>query len=51
MRDPINDQCDLPGQDDTSGRKTWRAPSLLRLDAECAENAVTPGTDGVTSAS
>jgi hypothetical protein len=51
MRDPIDDQCDLPGQDDTSGRKTWRAPSLLRLDAECASSNPTAGVDATGSAS
>lgn len=51
MRNPIDDQLDLPGSDKVPARKVWQAPSLLRLDAECAENAVTPGSDGITSAS
>jgi len=51
MRDPINDQLDLQDSDKAADRKPWQAPSLLRLDAGCAENAATPGTDGITSAS
>ncbi|MBO9500672.1 hypothetical protein [Brevundimonas sp. A19_0] len=31
--------------------KTWTAPQLQRLDVGQAENDVTPGTDGITSAS
>ena len=31
--------------------KTWTAPQLERLDVGAAENAATPGTDGITSAS
>ena len=31
--------------------KTWTAPQLQRLDVGQAENDVTPGSDGITSAS
>ncbi|WP_286691951.1 MULTISPECIES: hypothetical protein [unclassified Brevundimonas] len=51
MRELINDNHGAQGPDETSGRKTWQAPSLLRLDAENAETNPGAGVDGFGSAS
>jgi len=51
MRETINDNPGIQGLDETSGRKAWQAPSLLRLDAETAESNPNPGADGIGSSS
>lgn len=51
MRNPINDERDIQDSGETTGRKAWLTPSLLRLDAEDAELNPAPGVDANSSAS
>ena len=51
MREPTNDQMDLDGLEGATDLKRWASPSLVRLDAECAEANAGAGPDAFGSIS
>jgi len=51
MREPINENTNLPDPGDVPVRKSWDAPTWVRLDADCAEANINAGADVNGSAS